>query len=169
MQVESLEPLQDLEHPIRNGNRFENPKSFNNWTGLPSLRDIFGWVLTRKRSNIPSEQVYHYVICKFLHFTVIIKLGARQDITNPTSIIRRTPDNRHDRHLARSCYNARDNRQCHIHHRSYMGGVRIANMGIRTATLSTSGVRNRWITTGVYRSIDIQLIIYSDTFRSHFA
>ncbi|CAJ0600623.1 unnamed protein product [Cylicocyclus nassatus] len=57
MSTSSAESPLDFAKPSRDGNRFANPPSFKNWTGVPTFWNIIKWrVSETDHSNIPDEK-----------------------------------------------------------------------------------------------------------------
>ncbi|CAB3409449.1 unnamed protein product [Caenorhabditis bovis] len=53
----SDEASNEYETPVIEGNRFENPPSFRNWSGLPAGKDVWKYFVNEKNlSNVPSDE-----------------------------------------------------------------------------------------------------------------
>uniref|UniRef100_A0A915DH67 Uncharacterized protein n=1 Tax=Ditylenchus dipsaci TaxID=166011 RepID=A0A915DH67_9BILA len=49
--------MDSFEKPVYDGQRYSNPKSFINWTGLPTFRDLFKWKCFEPSESVPSNEV----------------------------------------------------------------------------------------------------------------
>ncbi|PAV76922.1 hypothetical protein WR25_23678 [Diploscapter pachys] len=103
---EECSPLSDnpdFEKPVFKNNRYENPPTFTNWSGLPGVQAFFKWrVMEKDESNIPKckEELERNLPVTFLkkfeptkfsklyatwlgHATVLVDIQGIKFITDP--------------------------------------------------------------------------------------